>query len=283
MSQILQGLPWTVHLQGVERILSSIGLQPASGAQGAYQTHLVEVMGVMDLPVWTLGRQNPCLGVWKRNCAPRGFLRHNRDQVEAMSGLPKSLLDVISDMDSSDSELQLWNWAGAHGSLAQTQLWEAYRLACILTHRQCGLSIRATSTASATFPVGGQAPTGTTQGSKAPISTELLVTRIVSSLDAVEHTLRPSANEAENTRLPTNALLYPAVIAALQSDVFNKYPEYKEVVRRSLRVADEPKIGEQSPLLLDLVEETWQQSQEHNGPINVDSLLRARGLELSLL
>jgi hypothetical protein len=109
------------------------------------------------------------------------------------------------------------------------------------------------------------------------------VTRIVSSLDAVEHTLRPSANEAENTRLPTNALLYPAVIAALQSDVFNKYPEYKEVVRRSLRVADEPKIGEQSPLLLDLVEETWQQSPEHNGPINVDNLLRARGLELSLL
>jgi hypothetical protein len=95
--------------------------------------------------------------------------------------------------------------------------------------------------------------------------------------------LRPSANEAENTRLPTNALLYPAVIAALQSDVFNKYPEYKEVVRRSLRVADEPKIGEQSPLLLDLVEETWQQSPEHNGPINVDNLLRARGLELSLL
>jgi hypothetical protein len=272
-----------MHLQGVERILSSIGLQPASGAQGAYQTHLVEVMGVMDLPVWTLGRQNPCLGVWKRNCAPRGFLRHNRDQVEAMSGLPKSLLDVISDMDSNDSELQLWNWPGAHGSLAQTHLWEAYRLACILTHRQCGTSIRATCTASATFPVGGQVPTGTAQGSKAPISTELLVTRIVSSLDAVEHTLRPSSETAGSTRLPTNALLYPAVIAALQADIFSKYTEYKDVVRRSLRVADEPKIGEQSSLLLDLVEEIWQELQDHGGPVNVDDILRARGLELSLL
>jgi hypothetical protein len=48
-------------------------------------------------------------------------------------------------------------------------------------------------------------------------------------------------------------------------------------------VVDEPKIGEQSPLLLDLVEEIWQGSQNQNGPINVDDLLRARGLELSLL
>ena len=239
-------------------------------------------MGVMDLPVWTLGRQNPCRGVWRRNCAPRGYLRHNRDQVEAMSGLPKSLLDVISDMDSSDSELQLWNWVGAHGSLAQTQLWESYRLACILTHRQCGMSIRAAGTAAATFPVGSQAPTGTAQGSRAPISTALLVTRIVSSLDAVERSVRPTSDDEGSARLPTNALLYPAVIAALQTDVFNKHTEYKEVVRRSLRVADEPKIGEQYPLLLDLVEEIWQESQDH-GPINVDDRLRARGLELSLL
>lgn len=200
-----------------------------------------------------------------------------------MSGLPKSLLDVISGMDSSDSELQLWNWAGAHGSLAQTQLWEAYRLACILTHRQCGTSIRSDSTASPTYPVGGQVPTGTTQGPKAPISTELLVTRIVSSLDAVEHTLRPSSNTTRNTKLPTNALMYPAVVAALQADVFETYTEYKDVVRRSLRVADEPKIGEQTPLLLNLVEEIWQKSQDHSGPVNVDDLLCARGLELSLL
>lgn len=283
MAQILQGLPWTVHLQGVERILSSIGLQPASGAQDAYQTHLVEVMGIMDLPVWTLGRQNPCLGVWRRNCAPRGFLRHNRDQVEAMSGLPKSLLDVVSTMDSSNSELQLWNWPGAHGSLAQTQLWEAYRIACILTHRQCGTSIRSSGTASPTFSVGCQVPTGTAQGSRAPISTELLVTRIVSSLDAVEHTLRPSSDRTGSARLPTNALLYPAVLAALQADVFEKYTEYKDVVRRSLRVADEPKIGEQAPLLLNLVEEIWQKSQDNSRLINVDDLLRTRGLELSLL
>jgi hypothetical protein len=61
------------------------------------------------------------------------------------------------------------------------------------------------------------------------------------------------------------------------------YTEYKDVVRRSLRVADEPKIGEQTPLLLNVVEEIWQKSQDHSGPVNVDDLLRARGLELSLL
>lgn len=240
-------------------------------------------MGVLDLPVWTLGRQNPCRGVWRRNCAPRGFLRHNRDQVEAMSGLPKSLLDAISAMDSIDSELQLWNWPGAHGSLGQTQLWEAYRLACILTHRQCGTSIRSNCTASATYPAGSQVPTSTAQGQKAPISTELLVTRIISSLDAVEHKLCPSSDPTGSTTIPTNALLYPAVVAALQTDVFNKYPDYRDVVRRSLRVANEPKIGEQVPLLLELVEEIWKMSQDRSGPVNVDNLLRARGLELSLL
>lgn len=234
----------------------------------------------MDLPVWTLGRQNSCLGVWRRNCAPRGFLRHDRDQVEAMSGLPKSLLDVISAMDSSDSELPLWNWPGAHGSLAQTQLWEAYRLACILTQRQCGASIRSKCTASATFTDGGQIPIGAARGLKAPLSTELLVTRIISSLDAIERALRHSTDSAEKPTLPTNALMYPAVIAALQADVFNKYTEYKDVVRRSLRVAGEPSIGEQSNLLLELVEEIW---QNHSGPVNVDDLLHSRGVELSLL
>ena len=197
-----------------------------------------------------------------------------------MSGLPKSLLDIISAMGSSDSELQLWNWAGAHGSLAQTQLWEAYRLACILTHRQCRTSIRSDCTASATLPIGGQIPTGSAHGQRAPLSTELIVTRIVSSLDAIEHTLRFSADSVEKTTLPTNALMYPAVVAALQSDVFNKYTEYKDVVRRSLKVAGQPSIGEQSRLLLALVEEIW---QHHGGPVNVDDLLHSRGLELSLL
>ena len=113
--------------------------------------------------------------------------------------------------------------------------------------------------------------------SKAPVSNKIIVTRIISALDAIE---RASRTFAKPRMSPINAIIYPTVVAALEIEIMNLQPAWKVIVKRCLDSASQPILTDQTRLLLGLIEEQWQRKTE---AINIDTLLRERGIELSLL
>ncbi|KAK1147553.1 hypothetical protein N8T08_000895 [Aspergillus melleus] len=115
---LMHGLPWTMHLRGMYSILQSQGLDTDYRQQTIFRSHLLEVMGVMDLPSFAIGRQNPSLGFWRQYCRDRG--EHASNEVEVVSGLPRSLLDIFSCIgEGGATEEDFWDWPGAQGTLVQ--------------------------------------------------------------------------------------------------------------------------------------------------------------------
>jgi hypothetical protein len=93
--------------------------------------HLLEVVGLLDLPHFTLNRMNKPLHIWDQLVAP-----YKSTGVEETSGLPYSLLNILADISLPDTEEKLVAWPGEVGQdLVQIHLWEAYRTTAILHSR----------------------------------------------------------------------------------------------------------------------------------------------------
>ncbi|KNG86207.1 C6 finger domain protein [Aspergillus nomiae NRRL 13137] len=270
---LMHAMPWTMHLHGMYGLLQAHGLY-GPGERTEFRTHLLEVMGVMDLPTFTVGRSTS-LGFWRQHCRDGTSLQHPlSDEVEVVSGLPRSLLDIISCIGHGATEEDFWNWPGSPGSLSQHQLWEAYRLAGLLAIRYNHLLLvpqpNGTLTGSTVQPNGASSLT-------LP-STTVLVSRIVSHLDAI----RRAFTETEGAgSLIFNAIKYPAFIAGLQTDIINAQPELKDVLRCCLSTYGHPHGFERDfELLLEVLEEWW---VHHHDMANAHELALARGMEIGLL
>ncbi|KAF9886873.1 hypothetical protein FE257_010996 [Aspergillus nanangensis] len=272
---LVHGLPWTMHLHGMYRILCAQGLDEPLSQQTPFRTHLLEVMGVMDLPTFAIGRQNPPIGLWRRYLSPgrRKKLRHDGD-VEVVSGLPRPLIDIFSKIgEGGATEHDFWNWPGGNGSLLQHQLWEAYRLAGILSIRHAQLHPMPDEGDSWDTPSAEQE---TRMGCVIP-PTPILVSRVISCLDAI---CRVSAEPEERDSLILNAVHYPVFVAGLQADVVNADQKLKHIIRRCFYLRRNlTEIGGDGQSLLELLEEWWQCA---DGRTNIHLLAQARGLELGL-
>ena len=86
---MMNGEPWTMHLGGMHRILLDGGLENLRKQETPFRRHLLEVLGVMDLPTFTVGRRTPYIGIWYRYC-------RDEEGIELVTGLPRSLLDIFS-------------------------------------------------------------------------------------------------------------------------------------------------------------------------------------------
>ena len=248
-----------MHLRGMDQIISSA----SNPALSDYRIHLMEVMAIMDMSTFTIGRQTTGLNIWKRNCSSGApYSRSRRSDVEPMSGLPRSLLDLMCEIDIESTEMHFWNWPGAQGSFVQLQLWEAYRSAAILSFRQAHLRHHA-------------APP-TQSGAKAPPSTAVLLSRVLSCLDAIVNASRLTTVDGPAS---INAILYPAVIAGLTIDIMRVRSDWQEVIRSCL-IDTSQQHGHQNRLLLSLLEELWERDDD---ALDIDALLSERGLELCLL
>ncbi|KAE8364091.1 C6 finger domain protein [Aspergillus caelatus] len=272
---LMHAMPWTMHLHGMYGILQAHGLY-GLGERTEFRTHLLEVMGVMDLPTFTVGRSTS-LGFWRQHCRDRVSLQHPLgDEVEVVSGLPRSLLDIISCIGHGATEEDFWNWPGSPGSLSQHQLWEAYRLAGMLAIRDGHLLLISQLSGTLT-----RTTVEANGASSRPIilpTTTVIVSRIVSHLDA----LRRAFTETEVAgSLIINAIKYPAFIAGLQADIINAQPEFKDVLRCCLSTYDHPYGFERDfELLLEVLEEWW---VHHHNMVNAHELALVRGMEIGLL
>ncbi|KAJ5300921.1 uncharacterized protein N7443_005923 [Penicillium atrosanguineum] len=258
---LMHGLPWTMHLEGMHNILQSHGLDNLhpTATPSEFRTHLLEVMGVMDLPCFAIGRQTPCIGIWRRYCQPAG----PRQGIEPVTGLPRSLVDLFAGIGMETTEQSFWDWPGEAGSFLQCYLWEAHRLAGILTlrkHARTSEQSRKTSGFSAWR-----------QPSACPADATILVSRILANLDALR--LACVERPAEDIYI-NNAVVYPYFVAGLEVEVMNRNPQWQDVIR------NRASASKQDEILLEILEEMW---QRNDPTLDVDDLAQAKELEMGLL
>lgn len=266
----MHGLPWTMHLEGMHNILQSHGLsdEPCEATMSPYRSHLLEVMGVMDLPCFSVGRQTPppavsrqipCIGIWRWYCQPAA----PRLGVEPVSGLPRTLLDIFAGIGIDTTEQHFVDWSGEPGSFLQYYLWEAHRLAGILSLRR---HIRAVRNDGDACEVSNLQEPNT-----CPADATILVGRILANLDALR---LASAERPTEDVFIQNAVIYPTFVAGLEVTVFCKNPDWQNTIRKCVSGS------RQDEILLDLLQEMWRREDPN---LSVDDLARERGFEMGLL
>lgn len=173
-------MPWTVHLNGITSILEERGILaiPAAGAKD-----LITLIGVLDLPTHILGRKSNNLHVWYNHC--RG-----QSGLEPVTGLPCSLLDLLSSVMEPDIEKRLLLWPGEPGEPAQCKIWNATRYAGVITARYIQMI--------------------------SDIDTEPIAVAVRNIILAM-HELRTDTRNKPSTN--RNAFLYPLVAAGSQQSV----------------------------------------------------------------
>ncbi|GAB0144648.1 hypothetical protein EsHS_00005113 [Epichloe bromicola] len=277
------GCAWTMHLHGIYSVVLTRGLQEPLKSHTPIRQHLIEVLGYLDLPGFAVGRQNPSIGVWRMHCREPGYIcRPPRlDSVEFVSGLPRSLLDLLSAIDAMEiSEEDLWDWPGAPGSLTQCHLWEAYRLAGILSLRNPRLYTRIQGNQPSSPSIDGSSQASSGSRRATPASTVVIVTRVIGHIDAI--TRAYLAPDAHKDSLLFNAIDYPLIVAGIEADVMSDKPELKEAIKSCFAVREEAfKFPSRGAQLLSLMEEWW--TCYARDEITIDDLATSRGLELGLL
>ncbi|KAG6130072.1 hypothetical protein E4U38_004680 [Claviceps purpurea] len=280
-----RGCGWTMHLHGIYNVSLTRGLQEPLNSQPPFRKHLIEVLGYLDLPGFAVGRQNPSIGVWRRHCREPGYLCRppQVDSVEFVSGLPRSLLDLLSAIDGMEiTEEDLWDWPGSPGSLTQCHLWEAYRLSGIISLRNPQLYTPIQiSDPSPSSPSEGDGSSQASSGSRraVPTSTDVIVTRIISHVDAI--TRAYVASDGHRDSLLFNAIDYPLFVAGIEADVMNARPELKDAIKNCFAVRAEAfKYPSRGTALLDIMGEWWTCSRDGR---SINDLATSRGLELGLV
>ncbi|KAJ5173044.1 hypothetical protein N7492_005637 [Penicillium capsulatum] len=257
---LMHGLPWTMHLEGVYNILQSHGDPHGTATPSPFRIHLLEVMGVMDLACFSVGRQTQCIGIWRRYCQPVC----SRLGVEPVSGLPRTLLDLFAGIGFDTTEQSFWDWPGETSSFMKFYLWEAHRLAGILCIRRHIQPNKLSSGELPGFSAWRHPPT-------IPAETTVLVGRMLANLDALRLAF---AERPDEDAFIKNAVLFPIFVAGIQITVLCQHPEWQATLRRCA-------LGSrQDDVVFDLLGDLW----KRNDPdLNVDDLARSRGIEMGLI
>jgi hypothetical protein len=259
---LMHGMPWTMHIEGMHNMLqSNTPDNPQStSTPNSFRAHLLEVMGVMDLPCLVVGRQAPSIGIWRRFCRPT----RPRHGIEPVTGLPRSLLDLLAGIDLDSTEQSFWDWPGEAGNFLQCYLWEAYRLAGILTIRQWERLKK---------PVSGnpRSLSKWRQPNSCPADSSLLVARVLANLDALRLGCLERPNEDPFIK---NSVLFPIVVAGLEVEVMRQSPQWQQAIRSC-------SLGSrQDEILLEFLEEVWRRG---DSTLDINDLARAKDIEMGLL
>lgn len=261
---MMNGEPWTMHLGGMHRILLDGGLENLRKQETPFRRHLLEVLGVMDLPTFTVGRRTPYIGIWYRYC-------RDEEGIELVTGLPRSLLDIFSEVGLRAVEEEFWNWPGEPGDFLQCYLWEAHRLAGMLTVRRSRMF----------FTLGEaslqDASSGAAGGGSHLPKTEVLLTKILANLDAIR---RGCKDPRAGNSLIMNAINYPLFVAGQDVVTMNSHPDWKQLVRDCYCDIKREEYGVDDRLQLKVLEELW---RRNDAMLNVNDLAREMNLELGLL
>lgn len=117
-----RSVSWTIHLNGIASIFEQQRLFTYSDGRIKRYTAFV---GILNLPIHTLGRKTKARGIWYHHCR----FQHGIDSV---TGLPYSLIDLLSAIHQPDVAQLLSDWILRQGAVTQQQVWEATRQAALI-------------------------------------------------------------------------------------------------------------------------------------------------------
>lgn len=273
--QMLQGTPWTIHLKGMEKLLQARLTMLPTRNPTLYAIEAIEVMGIMDLPSFVIGRQSPSLGIWRQyrsgQLLPQAAAP---DAIEPMSGLPKSLIDLFAAADGERSEQGFWLWPGFEGNMLQCQLWEAYRLAGMLDAKRIR---RQRDQGSPKSPSYGGFSIVSSPHVRLP-DKAIIVARLLSSLDAIR--TRANQSEAEGL-LIMNAIFYPLFIVTLAVLPDDSYQRWHNLVQGWFEEESNRSHSKSMELAWHVLEEMCRQ-KKNAVFFEVDDVARHRGFEIGL-
>lgn len=244
---------------------------------------ILEALGYMDLPPFTLGRKSPTLNIWARHCRrPRHHRAEDEDHVEPVSGLPCSLIDIFSrvddddDDDGSSSEQRFWDWKGYPGEPLQCQLWESYRFAGILdARRRRRWRQRSSASASASTQ-------NSTAESRGGASTTLVLSRLVGAVDALHRGVLLGGGGDGDGGLVVNALVYPLWHAGVEIKPVDGLRRWHGLVDGWWALLAE-REGEGRMQDLAGAYEACCEERRAGRDGNVDDIVRVRGVEVALV
>lgn len=215
-----------MHLDGLEAILVERGcLDPFNRSPNI--AHLVEVVGLLDLPTITIGRVRSKRFLWTRFVAP-GLA----PGVEYTSGLPRSLLNIMAQLGARDVEHSLVTWPGERGEDYMCHhLWEAARVSAILHNRAL------------------------TAPRNEYTDTPVLVMRILASVEAIWTCGRNPFKQPLR-----KCVLYPLFTGGLYSETGS--PD-RDFVRRCFEELAKDTASTGGMLAWNLLQETWIRRKEH--------------------
>lgn len=129
------GYPWTNQIKLMLQLATTSTAEMQNGVRPDYQQHL-EILGGLDMDAWILGRRSAPCHAWVNHCL-------GRPGIERITGLPRSLLDLIaraSLLQDVHEDLQNWkpgnDLSTAEDKTIITDSWYCYSLATrLFLHR----------------------------------------------------------------------------------------------------------------------------------------------------
>ncbi|SPJ78591.1 uncharacterized protein FTOL_06980 [Fusarium torulosum] len=254
---LLQTQPWTMYLElmvDVYDLKTKLNTPGQIRINDLYTQHVLEVLGVMDLPSMVIGRINPPIGVWKLlRCLQDDLPDGRANGIEVVSGIPRSLLDIFAGMVDNDPEYtegRFWTWPGQVGILE------------VRRRKRMAKKARGIQ--------------GRDEDTKATPETEIVLCRLISSIDA----LQKAYEEPRNKHLLVhNGLPYPVINAGLEVPLLKMHPTWK-------RTLDEVKssfLAEDSfdllRIMFALLDEAW---EDGTSTFDIEAAARLRKVELAI-
>jgi hypothetical protein len=119
--------PWTVHLNGITRILLEEGYFDQHSEESQEFAALV---GVLDQPTHILGRQSEQLHFWQKHC------QNHQNGIEELTALPFELLHILAAPFDFLAEERLLQWTPETVDPLTRKLWDASRLGGFIMVRE---------------------------------------------------------------------------------------------------------------------------------------------------
>ncbi|KAK7427805.1 hypothetical protein QQZ08_005743 [Neonectria magnoliae] len=273
--RLLQAQPWSNYIELIVdayQLRTRLQSPDHTPIDDAAMHHSLEVMGVMDIPSMALGRISRPIGIWRLLRKRQDTLKDGRlAGVEAVSGLPRSLLDIFAsllDNDDEYTESRLWTWPGEVGEYLQCHLWDCWRFSGILEVRRRRRMERKRR--------GSGGSSDKTGASHAAPGSDVILCRLIASMDAMNRSFELPQNEH---LLVHNGLMYPMVTASLEVELLKGHIEWRGTlheVRLSFLRRDSFKLVKAT---FELLDDAW---QDGTSEFDIHEAAKSKGMEIAV-
>ena len=226
----------------------------------------------MDMTSLLIGRLHPSNGIWRRVRELRNDTSHHfLGEVEAVTGLPRTLLDIFSEITdhgegNREIEARFWSWTGCVGTFDQCHLWDAWRYAGILDVRR-----RLRCRCSSNTPI---ARPGLEEG----LDQSVVLCRLVASLDALNRKAK-TVGGFEPAFL-NKGLMFPFTVANLEVPLLKLNPSWKSTLADFHSVfLNNNDVTMGGSAVVNLIDQAW---ADGTYAFDIDQVAREQGIEIGI-